>query len=453
MSILVVGLSHRSAPVAVLERVSVSGDRLGKLLRDVAGSAAVGSAMVVSTCNRVEVYAEVDKFHAAVSDISELLARYSGLATERLTEYLYVHYEDRAIAHLFTMVCGLDSMAVGEAQILGQVRGAIKLARSEGTLGRTLDMVGRQALRAGKRAHAETGIDRVGATLMDVALDSARSRIGPLSGRRGLVIGAGAMSALAAATLVRAGVTDIAVANRTRARAQRLAEKLTTRGTDAAGTAVRASVVDWADRAAAAAAADVVVSCTGAGRPVLYGDDLRAAVRGRGGRGAGELMLIDLALPHDIEPEVEAIDEVTLVDLAAVQRLAAQRRTGPDETEAVRKIVADEVAGYLEKARAQTVAPTVVALRARAADVVELELSRLDGRLAGLDERSRGEIAYAMRRVVDKLLHAPTVRVKQLAGSPGGDAYAAALRELFDLDPAAPEAVARADVTLGGEDG
>src|SRR5699024_7196657 len=115
------------------------GDRLGKLLRDVAGSAAVGSAMVVSTCNRVEVYAEVDKFHAAVSDISELLARYSGLATERLTEYLYVHYEDRAIAHLFTMVCGLDSMAVGEAQILGQVRGAIKLARSEGTLGRTLD--------------------------------------------------------------------------------------------------------------------------------------------------------------------------------------------------------------------------------------------------------------------------------------------------------------------------
>src|SRR5215469_9213010 len=166
MSVLIVGLSHRSAPVATLERAAVSGDPLGKLLRDIYETEPVAGTFVVSTCNRVEVYAEVDKFHAALSAISDLLARYSGISLPELTEHLYVHYEDRAVQHLLAVACGLDSMVVGESQILGQVRQAVALAREHGTLDRALEEVSSLALLTGKRAHAETGIDQAGANLL-----------------------------------------------------------------------------------------------------------------------------------------------------------------------------------------------------------------------------------------------------------------------------------------------
>ena len=176
MSVLIVGLSHRSAPVATLERAAVSGDPLGKLLRDIFEAEPVAGTFVVSTCNRVEVYAEVDKFHAGLSAISDLLARHSGIPLAELTEHLYVRYEDRAVQHLLTVAAGLDSMVVGESQILGQVRQAIALAREQGTLSRALDGLGTLALRTAKRAHAETGIDRAGANLVSVGVGLAAAR-------------------------------------------------------------------------------------------------------------------------------------------------------------------------------------------------------------------------------------------------------------------------------------
>jgi glutamyl-tRNA reductase len=455
VSVLVVGLSHRSAPVSVLERAAVGGDELGKLLRDVFQAEHVAGTFVVSTCNRVEVYAEVAKFHAGVSAICELLSRHSGIPTNDLTQHLYVHYEDRAVQHLLSMTCGLESMVVGEAQILGQVRQSLALARKKGTLGRVLDDLGAVALRAGKRAHAETEIDRAGVNLVTVGtgLAAARLRPGragaadpgsPLAGLAVLVVGAGSMSSLAVATAARLGATSITVANRTRERAARLA------------ATVSGATADINDLATALAAADLVISCTGAAGLVITAETVGAAMQARanaaGDAAAGPLVLLDLALPRDVDPGAAAVPSVSVLGLDSLQDAgSAVASTQAASVAAVRAIVAEELAARSSAQHAARVAPTVVALRAKAAEVVEAELTRLDGRLGELDDRAHGEIALAMHRVVDKLLHAPTVRVKELAGSPGGDSYEAALRVLFDLDPSAVEAVTRADATMSPE--
>ncbi|WUI00111.1 glutamyl-tRNA reductase [Spirillospora sp. NBC_00431] len=434
MSILVVGLSHRSAPVAVLERAAVTGDDLVKLLHAVHGSANVAEAAIVSTCNRVEIYTVVDKFHGGVTAVAELLSLRSGVPLDELSRHLYVHYEERAVQHLFAVACGLESMVVGEGQILGQLRQAFRVAQDEGTLGRDLHDVLQQSLRVGKRAHHETGIDQAGASLVSVGLDIATRHLGPLDGVRALVVGAGSMSSLAAATLSRAGAREVVVANRTYEKAVRLAGSL-----DAPSRAIELAEVD-----AAVAAADLVVSCTGATGLVLTAAGLRE--RGVGSDGRNRFFL-DLALPHDVERSVRDLPGVELAGLDDLRTAEeAAHAIGPRAVEAVRRIVRDEVGAFLSAARAAAVAPTVVALRSKAAEVVEAELTRLAGRVPEIDGRARKEIEQTVRRVVDKLLHAPTVRVKELASAPGGDTYADALRELFDLDPKAPEAVARADM-------
>ncbi|MFG1998770.1 glutamyl-tRNA reductase [Spirillospora sp. NPDC048911] len=443
MSVLVVGLSHQSAPVALLERAAVSGDDLGKLLHAVDDSPHVAETAIVSTCNRVEVYAVVDKFHGGVSSISELLSLHSGIPLDDLSRHLYVHYEDRAVQHAFSVACGMESMVVGEGQILGQIRSALRHAQDEGTIGRDLHDLLQQALRVGKRAHHETGIDQAGASLVSVGLDVAREHLGPLDQVNALVVGAGAMSGLAVATLARAGAREIVVANRTYDKAVRLAGDAT-----AAGVAARA--IDLADLDRELAGADLVVSCTGAAGLVITKGQLETA----GATGNGRRFFLDLALPHDIDPAVGDLPGAALAGLAELRTAEqAAEAIGPEAVEAVRAIVAAEVATFLGAARAAAVAPTVVALRSKAADVVEAELARLTGRLPELDDKARKEISQTVRRVVDKLLHAPTVRVKELAAAPGGDSYADALRELFDLDPKAPEAVTRADITSEASDG
>jgi glutamyl-tRNA reductase len=440
VSVLVVGLSHKSAPVAVLERAVVSGDTVTKLLRDVVQAEPVAEAFVVSTCNRVEVYADVDRFHAGVTAICELLARHCGVPSHELTQYLYVHYEDRAVSHLLAVAAGLDSMVVGEDQILGQVRSAVRLAAEHGTAGRVLGDLGRLALRTGKRARAETEIGRAGLSLLSAAVELAAARLGPLrpgadalAGRDVLIVGAGSMSALAAATAARSGAASIAVANRTREHAERLAASVSTHTT---------AVTGLDGLPAAIAAADVVVSCTGAAGQVITADTVSAALPARKARGA--LVIMDLAMPRDVEPAVAALPGVVLIGMEQLSEHASAVRD--DDVAAVRAILEAELAAYQSAMDAARVAPTVVALRAKAANVVDAELARLAGRLSadGLSGHALDEIAQTVRRVVDKLLHAPTVRVKELAGSPGGEEYAAALRVLFDLDPRAVEAVTRA---------
>ncbi len=440
MSVLVVGLSHKSAPVPVLERAAVSGDTLGKLLHDVALLPDIAETFVISTCNRVEVYAEVDRFHGGVTGVCELLSRHTGIPPHELTSCLYVHYEDRAVQHLLAVSSGLESMVVGEDQILGQVRSALKLAGEQGTLGRSLRDLGRLALRAGKRARAETGIDRLGLSLVSVGLglavpesgDGTAESDGILSGLHVLVVGAGAMSGLAVATAARAGAARVTVANRTRAKAERLA------------AGVAGDVADLTDLPAAITAADLVISCTGAANLVVTEAIMRDVLAGR--RPGHELVLLDLAMPRDVDPAVDDLPGVRVIGLDDLRE--ASGGAGADEVAAVRAIVEQEFAAYGSAVRAARVTPTVVALRAKAATVVDAELSRLAGRLSeeGVSGHALEEMAQTVRRVVDKLLHAPTVRVKELASSPDGEEYAAALRVLFDLDPRAVDAVTRAEV-------
>jgi len=427
MSLLVVGLSHRSAPVPLLERVALSGDPLTKLVHDVAATGPVGETVVLSTCNRVEVYAEVTKFHAAVAEIPELIARHTGVPLDELTGHLYVHYEQRAVQHLYSVACGLDSMVVGEAQILGQVREALALAQRLGTAGRVLNELVQQALRVGKRAHTETGIDRAGQSLVSVGLELVAGALGhAVQGKSAIVVGAGSMSALAAATLRRVGAGRIVIANRTVKRGRRLADQ------------VGGAAVGLAELPAALAQADLLISCTGATGLVVHRDGIISAMALRGGR---PIVLLDVALPRDVDPGVREVPGVTLVDLEAI----AEASVGAEDVDAVRAIVAEEVLAYHGLQIEAQLAPTVAALRSKAAEVVAVELSRLDGRVPELTEQAREEVARTVRRVVEKLLHSPTVRVKELATEPNGHGYAEALRELFDLDPATVAAVTGAD--------
>ncbi|MBZ4321171.1 glutamyl-tRNA reductase [Streptomyces huiliensis] len=450
MSLLVVGLSHRSSPVSVLERASLTPEARAALVHDTLAAEPATEAAVLATCNRIELYADVDKFHAGVAELSTLLAHHAGVPLDELTPHLYVHYEDRAVHHLFSVACGLDSMVVGEGQILGQIKDALALGQELHSAGRLLNDLFQQALRVGKRAHSETGIDRAGQSLVTFGLEQLHD--GPsveewAAGKRALVIGAGSMSSLAAATLARAGVAHVAVANRTLERARRLVEILTEPG----GSGVTASAVEMTALPDELALADVVVSCTGATGLVLTADAVTAALAGRPGcavdadctRGA-RLALLDLAMPRDIDAAAHGVDGVRFVDIEALAEASADAPMAAD-VDRVRTIVSDEVAAFGAAQRAAHITPTVVALRTMAADVVAGEIARLDGRLPGLDDKQRAEITQTVRRVVDKLLHAPTVRVKELASTPGGAGYADALRELFDLDPQAVAAVSRAD--------
>jgi glutamyl-tRNA reductase len=469
MSVLVVGLNHKGAPLATLERVALTGDALAKLLHDVARADDVAGAVVLSTCNRVEIYAEVGKFHGAMAAICELLSRHSHVPQAELIPCLYVHYEDRAVQHLLAVACGLDSMVVGESQILGQLRQSLRFAREQGTLGSTLSALGSLALRAGKRAQSETSVGQAGANVVSFGLAAAARHLGAnladqyapagtelalagasdgppaLAGRRVLVVGAGAMSGLTVASVARAGATDIVVTNRTRQRAERLAASVGGRAADMSGLV------------ALIAAADLVVTCTGAAGHVITTDMMLAALRQKAARlesaaaDSPAVVLLDLAMPRDVEPEVASLPAVAVTDL---ETLAADSQAGIGPADAqvseVRRIIAEELAAYGSASRAAAVSPTIVALRAKAASVVEAELARLSGRLGRLDTAAMDEVAKSLRRLTDKLLHDPTVRVKELAGAPGAATYEDALRVLFDLDPATVQAVAQADAELAG---
>ncbi|NYI05764.1 glutamyl-tRNA reductase [Allostreptomyces psammosilenae] len=441
MSLLALGLSHRTAEVGLLERAALDADAQVRLLSGAVSAPSVNEVAVLATCNRIEVYADVEKFHGGIADLSAELAAATGVPLEELTDHLYVHYEDRAVHHLFSVACGLDSMVVGEGQILAQIKQALAQAQARHSAGRALNDLFQQSLRVGKRAHSETRIDRAGQSLVSVGLDRIRDVVGPLDGLRALVVGAGSMSSLAATTLARAGVKELVIANRTAARARRLADTL------GAGT------VPYDEVDAAIAAADLVVTCTGATGTVIHAGPVAAAVRSRRDGGVTTpLAILDLAMPRDVDPAARTLDGVHLVDL---ERLAEDSGAGElaGDVERVGRLVGEEVAAYGAAQRAARVTPTVVALRAMAAQVVDSELARLDGRLPDLDERSRAEVAQTLHRVVEKLLHAPTVRAKQLAADPSGADYAEALRALFDLDPQAVAAIGTARPAAGPVDG
>ncbi|HEU4811303.1 MAG TPA: glutamyl-tRNA reductase [Nocardioides sp.] len=424
MSVLVVGISHNSAPVALLERVALDGDGVRKLILEAAACEHVSEATVIATCNRLEIYAAVDRFHGSVEDVSRLLVERAGEVTGTMLPHLYVHYDDGAVAHLFHVAAGLDSMAVGEGQILGQTREALRLGQELGTAGPDLNVLFQQALRVGKRSRAETDIDRHAPSLVSAALARSAAVVGPVEGKRVLVVGAGGMAGLATATVSRMGAASVTVVNRTVGNADRLATEYGARA------AALHELTDELEHA------DIVITCTGATGVLVTPDMVPALPDGR------RLAIIDLALPHDVDPAVAARPGVTLVNLAELADELRDSDAGR-EVEEVRRIVTQEVSAFVAVRRQASVTPTVVALRSMATSVVEAEMERLVSRLPDLDDETRAEVLQAVRRVADKLLHQPTVRVKELVNETGAVSYATALAELFALDPEAVDAVTR----------
>jgi glutamyl-tRNA reductase len=422
VSILVVSVSHKSTSVDHLGQLALDSSAAVKLAEQLVGSEHIDEAVVLSTCNRTEVYASVLRFHGALDDATEALADVAGLRPGELRSLCAVFFDEGAVAHAFSVASGLDSLVVGESQILGQVKSALTLSQTHETVGTVLNSLFQQAIRVGKRVHSETGIGSAGRSLVSAAYQLLTNEIGPLAGRRVLVVGAGAMAGLAARTAAADGAS-VTCANRTFARAERLAE------------AVDGKAVALSDLHEALAAADVLVTCTGARTLTIGVEDLTGTpVQG----------VVDLALPADVAPEVGRRG-ICLVNL---DRLVTDQPDGASaqEIEDAQVLVRDEVSNFLGLRRAAQVAPTVVALRSMASDVVAAELRRLEARLPHLNDHEREQIQHSMRRVVDKLLHAPTVRVQELSSEPDAVDYAAALRELFALDPQAVAAVMSPEV-------
>lgn len=439
MTTLVLGVSHRSAPMSVLDAVALSGRNVDLLTDRVLGGEYVDGALVLATCNRLEIVADVRAFHGGLADVGSALVSVTGIEWAELAHHVYVRFDDKAVEHLLTVAAGLDSMAVGESQILGQLRQSYSAAQEEGHLTGELSRTVQESLRVGKRAHAETELDSVARSLLDTALTEAVPHIGPLADADVLVVGAGAMSGLSVATLARQGVASVTVLNRTLDKAQRLADSV----------GGRARELTPAVLAEEFARADLVISVTGARGTVIDAGTVTASLDHLApGEEPTSTFVVDLALPFDVDPDVETHEHVRTIGLEGLSSLFADsaytQTSGVVEiVTQVRSIIHEEIAALSASRRARQIAPTVTALRRQARDTVDREFERLSRRLGDrVSDKDLDDIRKSLRRVATNLIHTPTVRVKELMGADDESVdYAAALSMLFDLQRAPPAAV------------
>jgi len=416
VSVLVAGLNYKSTPLELLERFAFEATELSKALHAARASEHVREAVILSTCNRTEVYAVVDGFHSGVGALRQFLSEFHHVAPEDFSERLYGLYEDEAVNHLFAVASGIDSMVVGEPQILTQVRRAFRTADEEGAVGSTLSALFRQAIRVGRRARAETDIARSASTLAMAGATLARAELGALQDKTVLIVGAGKMSDLAAIAIGQEGA-HVLIANRTPARATAVAQR-------AGGTAIAMS-----DLRGALADADLVLTSTGASQPLITRDMVAAAMEQR----VRPLVILDLAVPRDVEPGAAEIDNVTLKDMDDLREAVAPDGEQLREVDRVREIISEEVPKFVLWQRTHALAPLLHALQARAEHVRTAELKRAAGLLADLDEKEREAVETLTRSMIAKLLHDPMKALKDQAGTAGGEALARALRMLYAL--------------------
>ncbi|HVM07291.1 MAG TPA: glutamyl-tRNA reductase [Acidimicrobiales bacterium] len=407
-------------PLDVLERMTVDARQLPKALHDLRSRPHLSEAVVLSTCNRTEIYAQAERYHGALDDVRTFLTDLSGLNVDAFADHLYAYHDDMAVAHLFKVAAGLDSAVVGESEILGQVRAAVDAAKAEGAVTSELDRLFTAALAAGRRARVETGIGRGTTSVSQAAVAMAADRLGSLEGRRILVLGAGEIGAgMAAALAGTDGLEEILVANRTRSRAVELAKRIGGR------------VVDFGELGSALVEVDLVLTSTGASSMIVDADDVAAVMEERRCR---PLLMVDVAVPRDVDPAADQIDGVTVLDMDDLRAFAdaslADRRR---EIPLVQTILANEVARYHERVAAREVAPLIVELRERAEQIRQAEIDRLAARNGGLDPAVREQVDVVTRGIVNKLLHEPTVRLKEEAATARGERLAEALRQLFSL--------------------
>jgi glutamyl-tRNA reductase len=420
VSLVVIGLNHRTTPVELLERMAVPPSELAKALHTLERSDNLAEVAVLSTCNRTEVYARCTRFHPAVEDVRHFLTDQSALDPDTITDHLYTYHDDAAVAHLFGVAAGVDSMIVGEGEILGQVREAWQVAEREGMIGQLLSRVFRQSVEVGKRARTETGIGRHAVSVSSAAVAVAGERLGGLEDRRVLVIGAGDVGTGMTIALNGAGVGEIVVANRSPDRAVELAARV-------GGRAIGLDDVDDA-----LVAADVLLASTGASDVLLERSEIEAAMVRRAGRA---LLIVDIAVPRNVDPGVAQVFGVTLLDIDGLKAFAAQSlEQRRQEIGKVREIITAELDKFRLERSAREVAPLISSMRARAEELRGTELERFRSRLARLDPDERDAVDALTRGLVNKLLHDPTVRIKDAAGTAQGELYADALAALFGLE-------------------
>lgn len=419
MSIVVIGINHRTAPLELLERLAMRGELVSKTALTLCAGDNISEAVVLSTCNRTEVYAVAERFHAGFDDICDVLAATAELNADDIEPHLYSHHDAAAVSHLFGVTCGLDSAVLGEHEILGQARTAWEAAMGDGTSRAELNLLFRHAIETGKRARTETAISRSTASVSHAAVEMAIDELGGLADRRILVVGAGSMGEQMTVALGAHGVHEIAVTNRTAARARELASR------------VGGRVAPFVDLPAALAEADLVLTSTGAGEAVIAAATVALAMNARPDR---PLLIVDIALPRDVEAAVGAIPGVTLRNLDDLRAFAArgvERRAA--EVAGVQAIVAEEADRYEAEARARQAVPLIAQLHGMAESVRVGELERHARRLAGLDDDQRAAVEAVTRAIVAKLLHTASVQLRADAGTPRGARNAAALRDLFEL--------------------
>ena len=419
MSIVVLGVNYHTSPVTLLEKVMISVPAMSEALRALSSHSDIREVVVLSTCNRTEVYAVAERFHGAHADILEFLCETSGLSADDITPHLYSQFDDDAVAHLFEVVAGIDSAVLGETEIVGQVRNAWDFAMKQGTSRSTLNLLFRYALESGKRARTETGISRSTASVAHAAVEMAEEILGTLSGKRVLVVGAGEMGEGVAGALSRAGTESITVLNRTVSRAEALANK------------IGARVSDFESLENELSTADVVLACTGAGG-VIIDHELLARVR----QGVSTpILVVDIALPRDVAASVAELPGVTLRDL---DNLSDWAQRGIDkrssEVGQVRQIIGEEVQRFLLDQTQRQAAPLVAQLREVVESIRTAEMERFDSALAEMTPEQRELVESICHGIINKMLHAPSVRLREAAGTPQGERLSAAVRDLFSLD-------------------
>jgi len=418
MSFVVIGLNHNTAPLEVLEQVTVAPDALDKALHDLSLRPYVSEGVVLSTCNRTEVYILAERFHGAFQDVRDFLAQISFLAPEALNDHLYTFYDDQAIEHLFRVSAGVDSAVLGETEILGQIKRAWQAAQTQGCVGMSLNSIFRAAVEAGKRVRTETSISRNIASVSQAAIVMAQERLGSLAGKRVLLVGAGEMGSGMALTLAGLDTQSITVMSRTQSTAAEIAGR------------IGADVQPFDQLGAAMAEADVIFTSTASPGTVIDVDLVSPVVAAR----QRDLLLLDVAMPRDVAAEVGDLSGVELCDLDAIGAFVAkglESRAG--EVDHANQILADEMTRHLSEVGKQSVAPLITSFRSQGETLRADELARQNAKLADLTEAQRAAVEDVTRAVLNKVMHEPTVRLKDSANSLRGERLAAALRELFDL--------------------
>lgn len=418
MTLIAFGINHRSAPLDVLERVSLAGDRLPKALAGLVQGDHVNEVVVLSTCNRVEIFAHVERFHDGYANLRDAMSTATGVDIDDFVPYVYVYDNEAATRHLFKVAAGLDSAVLGEHEILGQLKGAWETARIEGACQRLLDPLFEHAIRSGKRVRTETVIGRRTASLSHSAVSLVREQLGELDGKRVLLVGAGEVGAGVAQALHRTAEIDIVVSNRTASRADEVA------------AALGARTVPFEEFADALTDVDVLISATGATNRVLDHDSVERAMANR----EGPMLVLDLAVPRDVDPSVAEIDGVSMLVLGDLQAFANRGLEERQKAVADAELVVDEgIAELGQQLSAQEVSPLLGSMY-RWADAVRIdEIDKQSPRFADLDPESRAAAEALTKAVVAKILHEPAARLRDAAGTTRGDRLAESLRDLFDL--------------------